>query len=257
MIIPLLRKTKRKIWSLFASWMKLTYKLPSGVSISVDSYSDWCTIGDIFINGEYDHAIDFSLLKSDKIKPFVFLDLGANVGYFTQRVLHRATWFEVPISNFKGLLVEATPSLRPELESRLKSWINLGVVLSIVTAAAGKKAGFAVMNEGTAHSRNFLSFESSKGGWNVPFIDLEANEICKGFIDLIKCDIEGSETLFLEEYGELLKRCKVFVIECHLPVCTETMVADRLASLGFEFKGRLRTDPEGITVWFSNSNLNF
>ena len=236
-------------------WMNLNYTLPSGVSIKVDSYSDWCTIGDIFINGEYDFAIDSSLIIADKKKPFIFLDLGANVGFFTQRVLHRASWFKVPFSNFKGLLIEATPSLKPELEMRLKPWIKLGAELRIITAAVGKKSGFAIMNEGRSHSRNFLSMGSSIGSWNVPFIDLEKNELGKGLVNLIKCDIEGAEIFFLKEYGDLLKRCTVFVIECHPPVCTEKMVTERLLSLGFEYKGLLRNDPEGITIWFSNSTV--
>ncbi|MBY0425348.1 MAG: FkbM family methyltransferase [Cytophagales bacterium] len=256
MVVSILRRSKALLWRKMASLMRLKYKLPSGVYLKVDSYSDWCTIGDIFMNGEYDLAIDFALNISDNNSQFVFFDLGANVGFFTQRLLHKSNLIGLKLSNFNGLLVEATPSLRQELETRLNSWISLGANLKIVSAAAGKRSGYAEMNAGRAHSRNFLSMGGTKGSWRVPFMDLESDELGRGKIDLIKCDIEGAELFFLEEYGDMLGRCKVFVIECHPPMCDEKLARTKLESYGLKYEGKLRNDPEGITIWFSNPSYN-
>jgi FkbM family methyltransferase len=233
--------------------MHLSYRLPNGAEIRVDSYSDWCTLGDLFMNGEYDHAIDYALRSRPSQKPFIFLDLGANVGFFTHRLLHRASIFETPANRFKGLLVEATPSLQPELQERLKIYRQQGAELKICIAAVGKRKGNAQMNAGRSHSRNYVTKDLNKGGWSIPFINLESEPFAQKEIDLIKCDIEGAEVFFLEEYPELISRCRVLVIECHPSHCIPTVARQRLETIGLNFGGILRDDPEGVTLWFTQS----
>ena len=254
-MISTLRHIKRAGWRFLAKQMGLKYKLPSGAFVQVDSFSDWCTLGDIFINGEYDAAIEYALASYCQQRDFVFLDLGANVGFFTQRLIQKANSRNFSMSSFKGLLVEATPTLKPELEKRLSPLVQKKVNLFFVIAAVGVRTGIAHMEEGRSHSRNSTTLKPSIKSWSVPFIDLESESLTAGVVDLIKCDIEGAEKDFLDEYPALLRRCKVLVIECHPPYCSVLDARNRVESLGLEFRGVLRDEKEGETVWFANPQL--
>ena len=50
----------------------------------------------------------------------------------------------------------------------------------------------------------------------VSFVDISS--VIRGwkYVDLLKCDIEGSEQLFIEKYQDVLKRTNLAVFEFHL-----------------------------------------
>ena len=70
--------------------LDLEYQLNSGVTIRVASQGEWWTYNDIFVNHEYDAAIQTALASRVAERPFAVLDLGANVGYFLLRVVDRS-----------------------------------------------------------------------------------------------------------------------------------------------------------------------
>lgn len=57
------------------------------------------------------------------------------------------------------------------------------------------------------------------GGQAVPFLDLESVLPARRRVNLLKCDIEGAEELFLESYSGLLGRIDVAVFEFHRELC--------------------------------------
>ena len=61
-------------------------------------------------------------------------------------------------------------------------------------------------------------------------------------IDLLKCDIEGSELELLESYGDLLRRVEIAVIELHHEICDTARCYELLRAAGFAGEERLRED---------------
>jgi hypothetical protein len=55
--------------------------------VKVASKGEWWVYNDIFVDGEYDMPIHTALEDRSPVRPFIVLDLGANVGYFALRVL--------------------------------------------------------------------------------------------------------------------------------------------------------------------------
>src|SRR5687768_2408116 len=82
------RGMKDWIWRRSSGYLNLRRTLCSGIEIDLQSFADWCVYNDIFVEGEYDSAINDSL-KSRTSQNFRVVDLGANVGFFTLRVLDR------------------------------------------------------------------------------------------------------------------------------------------------------------------------
>ena len=78
-------------------WRSLDIKwtLRSKLSIELHGLSDWVVFSDIFVNGEYDEAIEHTFSTMPSGEQVRILDLGANVGFFTLRC------FEVV--NFRNL----------------------------------------------------------------------------------------------------------------------------------------------------------
>jgi hypothetical protein len=71
------------------------------------------------------------------------------------------------------------------------------------------------------------------GGVNVAFVDVDALIKDKFEIDLLKCDIEGAELMFIENYGDLLRRVRTAVLELHHHQCDTKRCVRLLESLGF------------------------
>ncbi len=65
------------------------------------------------------------------------------------------------------------------------------------------------------------------------FIDLSILMEKVGEIDLLKCDIEGAELLFLENYGDLLGKVRNAVFELHHEQCDTNKCRDILLKSGF------------------------
>ena len=67
----------------------------------------------------------------------------------------------------------------------------------------------------------------------MQFIDLDLLMRNVGEIDLLKCDIEGAELLFLENYESLLGRVRTAVFEFHHEMCDTGKCRDILRRNGF------------------------
>lgn len=185
------------------------------------------------MNGEYDVPIEAALGTSSG-QPFVVLDLGANVGYFTFRL------FDLIRQRHQGsvhpdiTMVEGSPQTFGELEGRVRSQQLSAESLRMVHGLVGKRSGSALMRESAVHVKASIIDVPQGGGVNVDFVDINALMNDKLEIDLLKCDIEGAELIFIENYGDLLRKVKHAVFELHHNLCDTQKCLRMMESLGFQ-----------------------
>lgn len=220
------RRFKPWLWARLSALMHLDYQIPSGIRISIRSFSDWCIYNDVFVAGEYDVAIRAALGKARLTGTFRAVDLGANVGYFSLRVLDLIRRDKIPLSRVDVLMVEASPSMVRELRKRMATVAQDGLQITIVHGLVGEKSGHGQLEIASAEIKNAVVDHASPDTLRVDYVDLDALLGGAGRIDLLKCDIEGSEVAFLHNYQALLQRTEVAVFEFHEPACPcETGVA--------------------------------
>ncbi|NEO44545.1 MAG: FkbM family methyltransferase [Moorea sp. SIO4A3] len=197
---------------------------------------------DIFVDGEYDLPIKQSLASGLSGQPLNILDIGANVGYFTLRLADLILQGENSESDFRVTLVEGSPTIYKELKSRLNNQPNLADKFKIVHGLVGERQGSAKILESDFHVMNAVASSSSSGGTNVSYIDLESLYSESSEIDLLKCDIEGSELIFMENYKDLLWRVKSAVFELHHDRCDTARCFEILKDAGFLNHQQLRQE---------------
>ena len=78
---PLRSVLRRLAWNAVG----LTSHTASGMTLRITNPSDWFVFNEIFVKGEYDTAIGIALEHAGE--RMRVLDLGANVGFFSLRVL--------------------------------------------------------------------------------------------------------------------------------------------------------------------------
>ena len=228
-----------RLWRRFVwSECNISAVLASGVKIRIRSRSEWDVFVEVFVEGEYDEAIRLAL-ESATGRPARIIDLGANVGFFGLRCLD--------VSRAAGkacevLAVEGAGSVFAELHRRCgANDFSPGSVL-LCHGLVGKTAGRGYIYDGAYAGANTVVPDGGKRS-NLPFrvahavlseyLDLERLVAWNGSIDLIKCDIEGSEFEFLQNYPDLLGRTRNLVIEFHPFHCDAQACRNLLDSLGF------------------------
>lgn len=244
----LTEELRRLVWSL----PNLRRELPSGLVATVASPSDWLLYNDIFVDGEYDPAIDLALElalepasrrgthgSDTPDTPLQILDLGANVGYFSLRAADRLA-MAAPGTPLRFTLVEPSPVLAGELKRRLLSQPALAGAVTLHNALVGRREGRGVLFESPLHFENSLVARQGVRRREVPYVDLEAVLGPDPRIDLLKCDIEGSELELLRTYPALLRRTRVCVIELHPEKCDSTACLRLLEEAGFDQRRILR-----------------
>lgn len=227
------RRFKPWLWAKISALLSLDYHLPSGIRASIRSYSDWCIYNDIFVAGEYDAAILAALQKASATETFRVVDLGANVGFFSLRILDLVRREKMEFSGISLLLVEASPHLDRELRERLSALSRDGVEIQIVHGLVGKRSGQGQLEIANAEVKNAVVERTSQNSLAVNYVDLESLLAPAQRIDLLKCDIEGSEAAFLENYQALLGRTEVAVFEFHEPACPMAAGMAQVNKAGF------------------------
>jgi FkbM family methyltransferase len=246
-LVPDALKWKLRKWV----WMRLnpSWQLRSGIIIRVLNYNDWMIYNDIFVDGEYDPPIE-ELLAGTPNGARV-LDLGGNVGFFTLRVAD--VFLRRGRSDFEVIMVEGSPSTFAELNQRLAANEKLlQKRVRSVNGLAGERTGAAVIAEAPSHGENSI-VTPARGGQRVPFVDLE--ELVRSWdrIDLLKCDIEGAEELFLGNYPDLLRKSERAVFEFHHDLCDIPLCRRRLAEAGLTQVQMLREFGRCSVEFFSRA----
>jgi len=211
----------------------LEHTLPSGLILKIASKGEWWVYNDIFVDGQYDVPIHTAFNDRSQDRPFVVLDLGANVGYFASRVLDLIDRQARENSNLDITMIEGSPKTFLELGERIQSQRQLAVSSRLVHGLVGQPRGFGYIQESALHVKSTIVDVAAGHGVRVAFVDLDSLMADKSEIDLLKCDIEGAELLFIQNYAGLLRKVKHAVFELHHDQCDTKECVRTLESLGF------------------------
>lgn len=254
---PVADALRRFVWSL----PNLRRTLRSGLELTVASPADWVLYNDIFVENEYDPAIDLALesaKREEAGRPLTIVDLGANAGYFTLRAADRIANAS-PGTPLRFVLVEPSPAMTRELERRVLSQPGLAGSVTLLRGLVGRhREGTGALFESPLH------FESSQTGRRglrqreVPYVDLEAALGTGQPVDLLKCDIEGAELEMLSAYPGLLRRTAVCVLEIHPEKCDPAACLRLLEEAGFDERRILRESAAWIValLWKSGEGAH-
>tara|TARA_B100001248_G_scaffold262563_1_gene259443 strand:+ start:5952 stop:6731 length:780 start_codon:yes stop_codon:yes gene_type:complete len=250
-ILP--QSLKARLWRFLTKKMHLRWQLRSGLTAKIHSYADWCTYNEIFVNGEYDEALESTLKDLEGRQELVILDIGANMGFFSLKLLDSFLWAQPKNTQLRLFLIEGSKQLCEELPQQLDidHSRNGNTEVKVLNALAGKRSGSACFHV-TKESNQSFAGDTSPQGWqetqhveSIPYIDLIELTQDMPCIDLIKCDIEGSEFDFIEHYPALLEKTQRIVLEIHESFGDTQAAISTLESMGFKTKSILR---EGTTT---------
>ena len=227
------RIKSRFLYQSLYGFLDLEHTLNSGIKVKVASKGEWWTYNDIFVNGEYDVPIN-AALEASPGQTFVVLDLGANVGYFTVRVIDLIRRRGLDSTSVDITMVEGSPETFEELERRIKAQPLGCASIRRVHGLIGHRTGSAFIRESAVHVKSTIVDVTAESGVNVSYVDLDDVMKDKTEIDLLKCDIEGSELEFIETYRNLLHKVKYAVFEMHHHQCDTDKCVSALESLGFQ-----------------------
>lgn len=223
-----------------AVWKQLSpsRKLPSGLTVEVRSSAEWAVYNDIFVDGEYDSAINVLSSPTSTEMPLI-VDLGANVGYFALRFADLWLRRKGDYQNFSLVGVEGSPPTYRELMRRMDQPL-LGDQCAFHSGLIGKRDGSGFISDLPFHVANSTGPNSSRFSQEAPFIDLDSLMPNDRRISLLKCDIEGSEEMFLENYPDLMRRVDLAVFELHSEKCDTARCFELLEAAGLVHQGNVR-----------------
>jgi FkbM family methyltransferase len=231
------------------SWQgrRLSYTLPSGITIEVSSASDWAVYNEVFVEGEYDVPIQ-QVLEGGADHPLI-VDLGANVGYFSLRFAD--LWMRHRGANapFQVISVEGCPRTFAQLRNRLQQPSLSGRCVPSF-GLAGARTGEGTISTSITTGLNSIHGHRSLSRARVPFIDLETIIPAERRIALLKCDIEGAECTLLENYPALFARVDAAVFEFHPDWCSVSRCRELLSVSGLTRGTPLRTADDCGTELF-------
>ncbi len=225
----------------------LSLHLRSGLIVEIENQGEWDCYDEIFLKGEYDLPIKQALSTKHQ-GTFKCVDLGANVGFFSMRVTDLILQNKNLEISLQINLIEGSPTVYSQLLSRLAK-INLPdryhwqIFHGLVGVREGKEKIFESDKYPVANSifkRTSKYDDLPVRSIEVPYIDLTFLENENSEIDLLKCDVEGAELLFIENYPNLLSQVKYAVFELHYDDCDVQRCLDVLKEIGFINQIKLR-----------------
>lgn len=233
------------------SSLYFTWKLNSGVVLDIFDRVDWHTFGEVFLNKCYEPAVNLLSTVQD-IKVTVY-DLGANTGMFSTYMLDRSIR-KKQIVNITA--VEANPATFNLLNRRMqiqKENISSGSCVRLMNKLVGLQAGDSELFIDTHHvmASTKKKHDTYVNSVISSYVDLETLDPLQS-IDLIKCDIEGSELDFVNTYAKgLLRRTKVFICELHADICDIPQLNKKIEESEFSFCEELdRTKANSVKMWW-------
>lgn len=248
-------------WKYFFRWMKFwgvdkrEYKkrLSNGLYITVTPSEH--IQQHIFWYGFYERQVSL-LLSRICSETSVFLDIGANIGYFTLTAAKKCKSGQV-------FAFEPVSLLFKKLKNNiLKN--NLHNVQAI-QHAVGEVQGSIKMylsaedNMGMSSRHAPENFSGVTEDVEMISIDEWAMEIKADYVDIVKIDIEGGEFLALQGMRQTLINCRPFLI---IEISEETMAPFGFASkIIFEFLGTLgyesfKINNDGRLVKLNDAQVN-
>jgi FkbM family methyltransferase len=228
----------------------LEHTLPSGLRVAVRSFSDWVVFNEVFVDGEYDPVID-ELMRDPPAEVWT-LDVGANVGMFTLRLMDRWLRADRGGSRHHVVCIEGAPSTFRVLARNLDQ-PQLASMCTLHQGLAGQRSGVGRIST-SAHTavNSIIDRSPSLLRARVPFVDLTRLLPADTRIALLKCDVEGAEELLLGNYPDLLRRVDSAVVELHHQFCSPAGCRELLSQAGLDRISVLKTSGDDCTLeWFS------
>lgn len=230
--------------------MSLRSVTASGMQLHIANPSDWLVFNEIFVKGEYDRAIGIAIENASE--QLNVLDLGANVGFFSFRVLDRLQVLGRDDLKPNIIAIEGSPKYYRQLRARI-SEAGVSGSVSCVSGLVGKRSGEAVIHESAFGARSSIVRNELASSTKVQFIDLDSIVAPGTAIDLLKCDIEGAEGLFIENYPNLLRQTRVAVVEFHHDLCDTERCRSLLSDAGFTTRESRQGTSSTVTTTFVRS----
>lgn len=190
--------------------------------------SDILTLKEVWGQKEYEPCIE--LLSKLKIHNPLVVDIGSNVGY-------SILYFAKNLSGAKFIAVEPDPENFRQLKKNMQA-NNLNAVQLIQGAWYTKNCRLSISTDyrGGTNASYYVA-EKEDGpiqGYTLPEL-LNGNT---SGIDLLKIDIEGTESLLLEDENkarDILKTVRVVAVEIHDDKANRTQIMKNLRVLGFNY----------------------
>jgi FkbM family methyltransferase len=241
--------------SLMFRWLDLYWTTARGVHVRVDNFSDWVIYHEVFVEAEYDEAIDLALASAPLERPFRALDLGAHAGYFTLRLVDRARLTRGLDAPLVITAVEPRPDSAAAFTERVLHSNALTASVTLVQGLVGKRSGTALLDRSRGPGSTGIMTSSTTDTIEVPFVDLSALVAGDAVIDLIKCDIEGAELMLLENHGDVFAKARVVAFELHDPLCHVPRCRALLQAAGFvEQPGQRSRD--GFSIYVGRRDIS-
>jgi len=233
-------RLKNAVYSTLISRANLKTTLSSGVSLRVEDYADWIIYNEIFVNGEYRKAVEFSSSTIPNDRKANFVDLGANVGFFTLYLLDVLRRKQSQ-SEFCIKAVEGSPKIFSKLQSRLTGQARPHERVDLYNGLIGERSGSGTLFEIGYHAMASMTPRRLSRSVSVPFLDFEGMCSDMDVIDLLKCDIEGAEEALLRNWKNVLQKTRCAVFEFHPQNCDTEMCVTMLNDVGLSKREILRS----------------
>lgn len=225
---------KQRLWFLYRLAARLrflitaeaTHVSPSGERYRINRYS---FVERMIKNGTYE-KMRASYLRGHLTPADVFVDIGANIGFFTVIAAHRGASvhaFEPDPMNYQRLVRNV--KLNGFSETQVKTY----------PCALGGESGYAVLHRPLSDNYGMASIVGAPApdGIRVPLRRLD--DVLKPFPSrcVIKIDVEGAELQVLDGAESFLAKMKggsLWLVEVHDEVGVEiSSVAGRFRSRGY------------------------
>jgi len=210
-------------------------KLPDPVYLRVAN-SDFLVLGEIFDRDEYAQIKNWDLPKDARV-----VDLGANIGL-------ASVYFASFLPDAHVVAVEPDEENCRLIKKNCRRLLKDGRLHVL--------RGFIAAKDGTAGiDRNVRAWAFHKVDTidpkheAVPCISMQHLLETSGFdrIDLLKCDIEGSERELIQDCTPWIGCVKHLIVETHKPYLVADLYDDlRSAGWDFDVTFELQEDPVGI-----------
>jgi FkbM family methyltransferase len=210
-----------------------TKNLGSGVICQVVTFDDWLIFHEIFELKVYDRALESLLGLVPDNRPARIVDLGGNVGFFALALIDAWLRNGRDPRQLHIVSVEGSPRNCGRMRSHRDRNLEWGVDWQIIHGLAGKRHGADFISSPEGHYSFRVGNRQAGEGFRVEYVDLDAPLSSWEEIDLLKCDIEGSELEFLTHYPGLLSRTGLVCLEVHGAAIFEP-VDSLLAKAGFD-----------------------
>ena len=205
-----------KLTELFLFLFKIiTYPIPNEIIeflIEAVITFEFKLLGFGFSYNTINHEVN-SAIKLLKLKPNLAIDIGGNIGNYTQSILSKAP-------NCSIFIFEPSSHNVTLLNKRFQNKDNVKVMPYAVSSNNGTAKLFSNMpGSGLASlqmrdlSHIGIEFDVFETVETISFETFWKNALKKQSIDIVKLDIEGHELVALESFGESLSHIKVIQFE--------------------------------------------